>query len=104
MSHLIRVFEVPPPDGQYCFGGKPTVFVEVDWFRDSMAFAAWFREEDADPLDYSITTERGRKFLTGYIARKNYYRHGRAYLVLHAQVSFTIGYKAERRPNAEGAA
>ena len=90
--HLIRVFEIPPPDPRYCFGdGKLMPFREVDWFMDSLVHPSL--QED-DLAKHSITTEPGRLFLTDFIRQKRYYRPGVPLLVLHPQVSFTIGYEA----------
>ena len=83
---LIRVFEIPPPTGNFHFGGgEHQSFVEVDWFRD-------------DPLAGvdvpSFATEEGRALVADFIKAKRYFSPDKAYLVLHPEHSFTIGYKA----------
>lgn len=79
---LVRVFEVPPPTGEFLFGGgKDMVFREVDWFRD-------------DELPAGMGTEQGQKVIEEFVKGKRYYIKGRAYLVLAQAGSFTIDYIA----------
>lgn len=81
MSGLIRVFEIPPCSGKFHFkGGEETPFVEVDWFRDDMG--------------PSMATPEGRTAIEAFIKRKQYYKPTRAYLVLHQDATFTLGYHA----------
>ena len=92
-SHLIRVFEIPPPDGQHCFGGgKPVTFVEVDWFHDALEALPSVENREA----LSITRPEGHEFLADFIRGKTYFDARKAYLVLHPSVSFTIGYLGTR--------
>lgn len=82
---LVRVLEIPPSDGKFRFGGgAPQTFVEVDWFRD---------DPGVIPTPNFGTTE-GREQVEKFIRQKNYFDPAKAYLVLHPQHSFTIGYKA----------
>ena len=88
--HLIRVFEIPPPDGRYCFGGgKSMTFTEVDWFKDSLEM--WTEEMEWRET-HSITTSQGRRALRAMIVEKNYFDSTKALLVLHSTHSFTINY------------
>lgn len=78
---LIRVLEIPRSDGYFRFGGgQVQPFVEVDWFRD-----------DSGP---SMSDAEGRGQLEAYIKQKKYFNPLKAYLVLHQDASFTIGYSA----------
>jgi hypothetical protein len=82
---LVRVFKVPPPDGEYCFGaGRPTDFVEVDWFRDDRGM---------------MESETGRSEIREFIAQKTYAKDGTALLVMSPVASFTMDYTAAKRPN-----
>lgn len=78
---LIRVFEMPPSfSGDYCFGGGiSTTFLMVDWFRDDRGMMAG---------------ETGRSEIAEFIKGKRYFKADRAYLVLHREHTFTIGYGA----------
>jgi hypothetical protein len=83
---LIRVFEIPPPTGNFHFaGGERQTFVEVDWFRDDDA--GMFGAPD-------ISTPVGRAAYEQNIRGKRYFRAERAYLVLHPTHPFTINYEA----------
>ena len=103
-QHLIRVFEIPPPDGRYCFGGgKVMPFIEVDWFKDSHEFANEWRTwpgsmtpdgASRDPDDYSIQTPQGRDFLADHLREKVYFDPNKAYLVMSPRGCFTINYEA----------
>lgn len=93
---LIRVFEIPPPDGRYTFGrGNRAPFVEVDWFHDALGSGVHF-ETIGERKAHSITTDEGRAALEKYIREKQYFREDRAYLVLCPLESFTINYDASR--------
>lgn len=77
---LVRVFEIPPPTGNFHFGGgEPQMFLEVDWFRDDIGM---------------LKTEAGIAACIEFIKLKNYFNPHLAYLVLTQDVSFTIGYSA----------
>lgn len=77
---LIRVLEIPPSSGNFHFGGaEPQVFREVDWFRDESGM---------------MSTEEGRGQIADFVKRKNYFNPAKAYLVLHQEHTFTIGYSA----------
>lgn len=83
---LVRVFEIPAPTGHFHFGGgEPQAFLEVDWFRD-------------DPIAGinvpSFATSDGRAQITAFIKAKRYFSPAKAYLVLHPEHPFTIGYSA----------
>lgn len=83
---LVRVLEIPAPTGNFHFGGgERQTFVEVDWFRD-----------DPQPgIDMpSFSTEDGRAKVTEFIRTKRYFDPAKAYLVLHPEHPFTIGYRA----------
>jgi len=82
---LIRVIEIAPSSGDFYFGGgNPQVWIEVDWFR-----------EDNPPPDWpTIDTVEGRVELKKFIKAKNYFDSSKAYLVLHQEHTFTIGYSA----------
>lgn len=83
---LVRVFEIPPPTGNSHFGGgERQIFVEVDWFRD-----------DPNPVIEvpSFDTVEGREAITNFIRGKKYFDPNKAYLVLHPEHPFTIGYSA----------
>jgi hypothetical protein len=83
---LVRVFEIPPPSGHFHFGGgERQVFVEVDWFHD-----------DPQPgIEVpSFDTVEGREMVTDFIKHKRYFDPAKAYLVLHPEHPFTIGYAA----------
>ena len=86
---LIRVFEIPQPDGHFRFGGENAFpFIELDSFHDSSQFV-----QLAVP---SITTDEGVALLTASIRGKIYFDPAKAYLVLCPLRSFTIGYTADR--------
>lgn len=77
---LIRVLEIPQSSGNFHFGGaEPQVFHEVDWFRDEHGM---------------MNTEEGRHQIAEFISKKRYFNNAKAYLVLHQNHSFTIGYSA----------
>ncbi len=83
---LIRVLEIPAPTGNFHFGGgEAQIFVEVDWFRD-----------DPSPVqdEPMMVTEEGRKQIADLIRGKKYFNPAKAYLVLHQEHTFTIGYSA----------
>ena len=81
MSGLVRVLEIAPPDGKFCFGGgRPRIFHEQDWFRD----------DETDMME----TPEGRAQIVEFIKGKNYFNPAKAYLVLHELHTFTIGYSA----------
>lgn len=80
---LVRVFKVPPPDGQYCFQGRPAKFIEVDWFRDERGM---------------MESEAGRSELKEFIEQKIYAKDGAALLVMSPVASFTIDYTAAKNP------
>lgn len=83
-EHLVRVFKIPPPDGQYCFGGgRPANFIEVDWFRDEEGMMA---------------SETGRSEIKEFIEKKIYARDGSALLVMSPVAAFTIDYTAAKLP------
>ena len=96
--HLIRIFRMPMPDGQFCSGGgNPRTFIEVDWFKDSlMDPVGWtmFSEDPTgdDPNNYSITTEKGRAFIEEYLRATQYWDDSFAYLVVSPKSAFTINY------------
>jgi hypothetical protein len=78
---LIRVLEIPPTSGNFHFrGGEAQPFVEVDWFRD-----------DSGP---SMSTPEGRNSIEAFIKGKKYFDPKKAYLVLHQDATFTLGYLA----------
>jgi hypothetical protein len=80
---LVRVFEMPTFSGGFRFGaGKPETFIEVDWFRD-----------DGPPTP-DFGTAAGRGEVEQFIRGKVYFKPSRAYLVLHPEHPFTIGYNA----------
>lgn len=75
---LIRVFEIPPPIGEFVFGGKPQSFLNVDWFRD----------------DGIYPTEDWEKTLREFVLGKRYNR-GQPLLVMAGDGrAFTINYEA----------
>lgn len=79
---LIRVLEIPPYSGNFHhLGGEPTPFIEVDWFRD-----------DQEPP--MMANEDGREQISDFIKGKKYFDPEKAYLVLHQNHPFTIGYSA----------
>ena len=79
MSGLVRILEIAPPDGEFCFGpGRPRIFQERDWFRD-------------DEYDMMETIE-GRKQIEEFVRGKKYFSASKAYPILHERHSFTIGY------------
>lgn len=81
---LIRVFEIPPPTGNFHFsGGERQSFVEVDWFRS----------DGGHPVDMS--KQEGRDLVEENVRQKRYFKPDRAYLVLHPVHSFTINYRAD---------
>lgn len=81
-NRLVRVFKIPPPDGQWCFGGGiPKTFIEVDWFQDQFGM---------------MDGETGRSEVEEFIRKKRYFDPRDAYLVLSPMASFTIGYTARR--------
>lgn len=91
---LIRVFEIPPPDARYCFGGgKLMNFVEIDWFHDISQLSS---QAILPSEARSITDPDGPAALTEMIKEKNYYDPNKAYLVLCPLHSFTINYYASR--------
>lgn len=80
---LVRVFEVPPPTGEFLFaGGKDVVFHEVDWFRDDELPAG------------GMGTEHGQMIVEEFVKGKRYIDPNKAYLVLAQAGSFTINYIA----------
>jgi len=77
---LIRVLEIPSSSGNFHFSvAEKQTFLEVDWFRDETGM---------------MSTEEGRNQIADFIRRKQYFRYDRAYLVLHQNHTFTIGYSA----------
>lgn len=75
---LVRVFEIPPPIGEFVFGGKPQAFLNVDWFRD---------DEISPTSDWEAT-------LRAFVIAKRYNR-GQPLLVLGGDGrAFTINYEA----------
>lgn len=79
---LVRVFRIPPPTGQFCFGdGQPAEFIEIDWFTDE----AWL-----------MSTEPGRERIAEFIRSKRYYSPDEPCLVLSPIASFTMNYTASR--------
>lgn len=83
---LVRVFKVPMPDGEFCFGsGRPKTFIEVDWFRD---------DADAFKAEPMMLSDAGRAEVEKFIRRKGYFDEREAYLVLSTDASFTINYNA----------
>ena len=83
---LIRVLEIPPPTGNFHFGGgEVQTFTEVDWFRDEPGMT-----RSAPAMD----SVRGREEIAEFIKGKDYFNPDKAYLVLHQEHSFTIGYSA----------
>ena len=75
---LIRVFEIPAPDGRFCFGaGKPMTFTELDWFRDDGMPEGYLPDDIVD-----------------FVTNKRYARGGRPLLVLTESWSVTINYRA----------
>lgn len=100
-EHLIRVFTIPAPDGEWVFEPQPREFVEVDWFKDSLDIPADLWEmmdagpEGATREDRSITTEKGRAALEQFIREKHYFVPGKAYLVVSPRAAFTIDYTGD---------
>lgn len=45
-------------------------------------------------LDYAFDTREGRARITDFIKQKRYYDPRKAYLILHPEHPFTIGYSA----------
>lgn len=85
---LIRVLEIAPSTGAFCFGGgNPQTWIEVDWFRDDPS-------PDPDDNYPTMDTEEGREQIKNFIMSKRYFDSGKPYLVLHEKASFTIGYRA----------
>jgi hypothetical protein len=81
MAGLIRVLEIPPPSGNFHFGGgERQAFTEVDWFRDD--------------VHDMMETAKGRDAIADFIKGKRYFDVAKAYLVLHERHTFTIGYRA----------
>ncbi len=81
---LVRVFEIPDPDGGYCFGGgKPTHWVERDWFRD---------DNHPEMPGALMSYEEGRQEIDAMVRGKNYYREDVPLLVMSPDYSFTINY------------
>lgn len=80
--HLIRVFKIPPPSGQFCFGdGNEARFIEIDWFTDDAGLMA---------------SEDGRTRIKEFVRSKRYYSPDEPYLVLSPLASFTLNYTASR--------
>lgn len=78
---LVRVLEIPATAGNFHFAGpEAQPFMEVDWFRD-----------DNGP---SMATPEGRSAIERFIKSKKYYEPTKAYLVLHQDAAFTLGYSA----------
>ena len=95
--HLIRVFTIPPPGGQYIGpSGRDVIFTEVDWFRDSMELDGVLAQEMGvyPREDYSITTLQGQEHLAKFIKDKVYYNPEYPYLVVSPRAAFTINYTA----------
>ncbi len=79
---LVRVFEIPAPDGQFCFGGgKLMPFLELDWFRN-------------DPLPEYSDGDMGPDAIVEYVQTKNYYYPGRPLLILTERWCRTVNYNA----------
>lgn len=77
---LIRVLEIPSSSGNFHFSGaEKQAFLEVDWFRDETGM---------------MSTEEGRNQIADFIKRKIYFNSAKAYLILHQNHTFTIGYSA----------
>lgn len=77
---LIRVLEIPASSGNFNFSGaEKQTFLEVDWFLDERGM---------------MSTEEGRNQIADFIKRKPYFSSNKAYLVLHQNHTFTIGYSA----------
>lgn len=77
---LIRVLEIPASSGSFHFReAEKQAFLEVDWFRDETGM---------------MSTEEGRNQIADFIKRKPYFSSNKAYLVLHQNHTFTIGYSA----------
>lgn len=81
--HLVRVFKVPPPTGEWCFNPQPARFLEVDWFRDEEGM---------------MESESGRSEIREFIEQKLYAKDGTALLVMSPVASFTIDYTAAKNP------
>lgn len=78
---LVRVFQIPPPTGAFCFeGGNLAAFTEIDWFRD-------------DELAH-LEREAYIAAMTNFLMHKQYYREGVPILILHPLHSFTLNYEA----------
>lgn len=82
---LIRVLEIPSSSGEFHFKGpEPQTFLEVDWFQDENPMS------DGKMMD----TEEGRAQIAEFIKGKNYFNPNKAYIVLHQEHTFTVGYIA----------
>lgn len=80
---LVRILEITPSSGNFHFAGpERQTWLEVDWFRDD------------NPEAPQFGTPEGQAAITEFIKAKRYFKPGRAYLVLHPEHSFTIGYSA----------
>lgn len=85
---LIRVFKIPAPTGQFCWGaGRLAPFVEVDWFQDT---------------DDMMAREDGREAICDFIRQKRYAALGVPLLVMSPLGAFTINYTAARDPEPRG--
>lgn len=77
---LIRVLEIPASSGSFHFSGaEKQTFLEVDWLRDETGI---------------MDTKEGRNQIADFIRKKSYFNSNKAYLVLHQNHTFTIGYSA----------
>ena len=82
-STLVRVFEIPPPTGEFCFGdGNPVTFIERDWFHAE-------KQMMADEIEQSDIEE--------FVKKKAYFDHRKAWLVISPMGCFTINYFATRK-------
>lgn len=84
---VVRVLEIPPSSGQFHFNGpEAQTWIEVDWFRD-----------DPQPGSLDWSTPGGRAGATEFIKAHRYFDPKKAYLVLHPQHPFLIGYDAQTK-------
>jgi hypothetical protein len=89
-NNFCRVFELPAkfPEG-FCFGGgKPTVFLMVDWFKPVAEIAqsavskeVW-KEKVGEIETQEIEVEELSKLLIPWLQKKIYIKPNKSYLVI----------------------
>ncbi len=80
---LVRVLEIPPCSGNFHHvEGEPTIFMEVDWFRN-----------EAQPA-IGMGEPFSQEELEDFVRSKKYFNESKAYLVLAQTGTFTINYSA----------